>query len=353
MGASHPSGAKGGPTGVARTAEEPGQTVNVDLCFVPAQHAPAETLPAVSGSSGRLVVTPHAEVARPTPSWPGRIFEDPALDYTDAMQAFVAASAAPARPPDAEQTPEQEEAQQRKEAHRILRQKAEALRAERRQVRAQRSLEDAVWQVLAADRRGAAAPDENLPAAEEAQWRRLRAQRRATLAQRQGEDTAWRQQRHALRQEHDQEPGARTWIAVLVLTDNCTRQCLGLPLFIAGAKVTAAMVTAALRTLLPPELQFLISDRGTHFTAHELADLARERDFLHVRIARHRPESNGIAERFVQTVKTWLRAHPWTCADELAALLARFKDEYNARPHQGLSIPGLSPHEFAQRVWLM
>jgi hypothetical protein len=40
-----------------------------------------------------------------------------------------------------------------------------------------------------------------------------------------------------------------------------------LPLFVAGAKVAAAMVIDALRTLLPPDLQFLISDRGSHFTA--------------------------------------------------------------------------------------
>jgi len=143
----------------------------------------------------------------------------------------------------------------------------------------------------------------------------------------------------ALRQERDQQPSVRTWIAVLVLTDNCTRQCLGLPLFVAGARITAAEVTTALRALLPPALQFLISDRGIHFTAHDLADLTADRDFVHVLIARHRPESNGIAERFVQTVKTWLRTHPWASADELATLLVRFQDEYNARPHQGISIP--------------
>ncbi len=353
MGTPHRSGAKGGPAGVARTAEEPGQTVNVDLCFVPAVHAPAETLPAVSGSSGRLVVTPCAEAASPAPPWPGRVFEDPALDYADAMRAFVAASAVPARPPDAAQTPEQEETQQRKEAQRVVRQKEEALRAARRQVRAQRRLEDAVWQMLNADRRGVAAPDEESPAADAVQWRRLRAQQQATREQRQEEDTAWRQQRQALRQERDQQPSVRTWIAVLVLTDNCTRQCLGLPLFVAGARITAAEVTTALRALLPPALQFLISDRGIHFTAHDLADLTADRDFVHVLIARHRPESNGIAERFVQTVKTWLRTHPWASADELATLLVRFQDEYNARPHQGISIPGLSPNEFAQRVWLM
>ena len=143
------------------------------------------------------------------------------------------------------------------------------------------------------------------------------------------------------------------WIAILVITDNCTRQCLGLPLFVAGARVTAEMVVAALRALLPCELQFLISDRGVHFTAQVFAQLAREEGFIHVVIARHRPQSNGIAERFVRTLKEWLADKVWTSDQELAALVAQFRAEYNDRPHQGLGIPGLSPNEFAGRIWLM
>jgi len=27
--------------------------------------------------------------------------------------------------------------------------------------------------------------------------------------------------------------------------------------------------------------------------------------------------------------------------------------EYNDRPHQGLPIPGLSPNEYAKRIWLV
>jgi hypothetical protein len=27
--------------------------------------------------------------------------------------------------------------------------------------------------------------------------------------------------------------------------------------------------------------------------------------------------------------------------------------EYNNRPHQGLGLPGLSPNEFANRIWLL
>jgi len=43
----------------------------------------------------------------------------------------------------------------------------------------------------------------------------------------------------------------------------------------------------------------------------------------------------------------------WPTADALAALLQSFVDEYNDRPHQGLPLPGLSPNEFAKRIWLL
>ena len=137
-----------------------------------------------------------------------------------------------------------------------------------------------------------------------------------------------------------------------MVTDNCTRQCLGLPLFVAGNNVTAEMVVDALRILLPPELQFLISDRGTHFTAQIFQQLAKDENFIHLLIARHRPQSNGIAERFVRTLKEWLADKSWQSDQELAHLLDLFLAVYNNRPHQGLPIPGLSPNEFAKRIWL-
>jgi len=353
VGEVHKRGQKGGPSGVARTAEESGQTANVDLCFVPATHDAQQRLPAVSGSSGRLVVTPVRETDEEH-TWPGQIFEDPSVAYAEAMDAFVAASTAPPLPRTPEQWEAQEEQQARKEEQRLHHHAEMALRAERSAQRAQRRQEDTAWRDLCAARQtapsGQGGPAD--PAAEAA-WRAQRAQRRATLERRQQDDACWRQQRLTLLGSQLPAPAARRWIAVLVLTDNCTRQCVGLPLFAAGAKVTAEMVRDALRTLLPPELQYLISDRGTHFTAHTLARLAREADFVHVLIARHRPESNGIAERFVRTLKEWLAGQTWESADALAALLAQFRAEYNERPHQGLGIPGLSPTEFAQRIWLL
>jgi transposase InsO family protein len=188
--------------------------------------------------------------------------------------------------------------------------------------------------------------------AEAARWRALRAQRRAEQARRQQADAAWRQARQQVRARLTGLT-VTAWIAILVITDNCTRQCLGLPLFVTGPKVTADLIVAALRALLPTDLQFLISDRGVHFTAQVFEQLAWEQGFVHVVIARHRPESNGIAERFVRTLKEWLADQAWTTAAELAALLDQFRAEYNDRPHQGLALPGLSPNEFADRLWLL
>jgi len=105
--------------------------------------------------------------------------------------------------------------------------------------------------------------------------------------------------------------------------------------------------------LLPAHLQFLISDRGTHFTANVFQQLAKETEFVHVVIARHRPQSNGIAERFVRTLKEWLADKAWQSDMQLLEFLHLFLLEYNDRPHQGLLIPGLSPNEFAKRIWLV
>ena len=342
----------------SRSAEQPGQTLNVDLCFVPATHAVSAKLPAVSGSSGRLIVErPPAEDN--IGAWPGRIFENPELSYEDAMLAFVATAQERASQP-ASLADAAANGSLATEKRTLGRSEAQ-LRDARRQVRAQRQLEDAAWQAARVAQRAAAQADQVRPkaarrsakAARTAQWRALRDQRRATLAARQQDDAAWRQARLELRQRWSALPVISAWIAILVIVDNCTRQCLGLPLFVAGPKVTAEMIVEALGRLLPPELQFLITDRGTHFTANAFKTLVLSEAFIHVLIARHRPESNGIAERFVRTLKEWLADKAWLDDQALATLLQQFLAEYGDRPHQGLAMPGLSPNEFAKRIWLM
>jgi transposase InsO family protein len=336
-----------------RTAEEPGQTLNVDLCFVPVSHERANKLPAVSGSSGRLVVERSKE-AEAEKQWPGRVFEQDQLEYRDAMLAFVNASRAQARE---ETKPKEENTTSDKAQKRALRQTEEQLRSQRRQVRQKRQAEDALWRTLRKEHKQQkemkAHLDKAMRKTQTAHWHTLCQQRKQTLAHRRQEDAVWSQQRYAIRQRWSTFPLVSAWIAILVITDNCTRQCLGLPMFIAGARVTSEMVVTALQALLPPELLFLISDRGTHFTANAFRELVRTEEFIHVLIARHRPQSNGIAERFVRTLKEWLKDKSWVDDTDLALLLEQFLVEYNNRPHQGLPIPGLSPNEFAGRTWLM
>ena len=238
-----------------------------------------------------------------------------------------------------------------------MRQAEEQLRSQRRQVRRKRQAEDALWRTLRKKRKQQkemkAHMDKVTRKTQTAHWHTLCQERKQILAHRRQEDLVWGQQRHAIRQRWSTFSLVSAWIAILVITDNCTRQCLGLPIFIAGARVTSEMVVTALQALLPPELLFLISDRGTHFTAKAFRELVRTEEFIHVLIARHRPQSNGIAERFVRTLKEWLKDKSWVDDTDLALLLEQFLVEYNNRPHQGLPIPGLSPNEFAGRTWLM
>jgi len=349
--------AKGGPRGTNRTADEPGQTLNVDLCFVPAWHEAAQRLPAASGSSGRLVISgPRPRAGEAERTWPGRVFEDPERAYGEAMQEFVR-RAAPRTPTRGALRPRRGSAGQA--TRRERQEQRRELAARRAQALQRRQREDAAWQAAGRERRAWLRPEQWTPGyaaafrGAEDRWRALEAQRQAALARRQEEDAAWRAERERLRAAPAPPAARPPWVAILVLTDNCTRQCLGLPLFVAGPKVTAEEVVAALRALLPAEPQFLITDRGTHFTARPFAQFAEEEGFVHVPIARHRPESNGIAERFVRTLKAWLAERAWDAAEGLEPLLWQFRAEYNDRPHQGLGIPGLSPNEFAARIWLL
>ena len=240
----------------------------------------------------------------------------------------------------------------RKAAKQALRRAEEVLRDERYQVRERRKQEDAAWQALRKqfrDERTRSKAEGRLWPGKWAAWEN----RRTALAERQREDAKWRTQHQQLRQLAQDTGQVSAWLAILVVIDNCTRQCFGLPLFVAGAQVTAQQVVEALDALLPAELKYLISDQGSHFRTRVFAQLAERKDFLWVPIARHRPQSNGIAERFVRTLKEWLADKAWQSSEELAQLLDEFLPGYNDRPHQGLPIPGLSPNEFARRIWLI
>jgi transposase InsO family protein len=313
-------------------------------------------LPAVSGSSGRLVVE-RIRSQDEEPQWPGQVFAEAGMDYEEAMLLYAEATRD-------RLFHHREEKTLKLETPTCWRKEWEG-RAERYQVRQQRKQEDLAWkeakaqwrktrhdfQALTRDaHREQKANFENAKRA----WQLLRQQRQETVENRKRENQAWHQRNQALKTELPTTTAeTRAWIAILVVSDNCTRQCLGLPAFRSGSKLTSAEVIAALHAILPPELQFLISDQGTHFRSNGFAQFAEDEDFIHIPVYRHRPETNGIAERFVLTLKNWLRDKSWDTVAGLENWLVDFFPFYNNRPHQGLPIPGLSPYEFAQRIWLM
>jgi transposase InsO family protein len=247
-----------------------------------------------------------------------------------------------------------------------LRIETEALRNQRRRQRLERRQADETWRQYRHKRRDYLQAWRQLSRSEKrhrraeyetaaADWRAQKAVRQAVQQTHRGEDEGWRQARQGLASRRQQlnlpscSPG-HLWLAILVVVDNCTRRCLGLPLFTAGAHVTSDLVVAALPQLLPAELQFLISDNGPQFKAETFAELARTASFIHIRIAPRRACTNGIAERFVQTLKAWLAQHTWTSPEELDRLLTEFLAFYNDRPHQGAELNGLSPNEYARRL---
>ena len=319
-------------------------------------------LPAVSGSSGKLVVE-RSESATGDKWYPGQVFDQEGLSYEEAMAQFVADSQLNASNVTVNPSPEAVARATAKAEKAALRQAEEELKVARRRQRQQRQIEDKIWRAeQTAEREAKAQRKKERASGQRAAYgsqkalkerqRQRRQQRHQQIEQRKQEDQQWRQQRQAIRERQQVTGLVMTWLAILVITDNCTRQCVGLPLFVAGSHVTADMVVEALRQLLPPELQFLISDRGVHFTAKAFRQLAEDEDFIHVLIARHRPQSNGIAERFVRTLKEWLKDKSWQSPEELETLLSLFRLEYNDRPHQGLPLPGLSPNEYANRLYV-
>ena len=329
--------------------------LNADLCFVPQHHVAQEVLPAVSGSSGRLVVQPSRSASEER-HWAGLVFAEAELDYEEAMQRYIAATSDRLEHSKTERSAELPGPS----AWRIENQQ----RAERHAVIQRRKQEEVAWKVAKAVYRQARQAYQALSRSERRQqrktwqetlanWCELREQRQKAVVARRQENHAWHVRTHQRVTGEAQTSEERRWFAVLVVTDNCTRQSLGLPVFSAGAKLTAQELVAALRTILPDTLQYFISDQGAHFRTKAFAALATERNFVHVPVYRHRPETNGIAERLVLTLKRWLMDEAWKSADELQSLLSLFVTDYNDRPHQGLAIPGLSPNEFAKRLWVM
>ena len=116
---------------------------------MPVSHDAEVKLPAVGGSSGRLVIE-QPEETESKRTWPGQVFANLDLDYEEAMLEFITASRAESEPLSSRPSPEILSIKAQKcELH----QEDQKIRDERRLVREQRRLEDQAWSALKTERR--------------------------------------------------------------------------------------------------------------------------------------------------------------------------------------------------------
>ena len=86
----------------------------------------------------------------------------------------------------------------------------------------------------------------------------------------------------------------------------------------------------------------LVSDNGPQFISYEFEDLMKSNGILHIKSAPYHPQTNGEAERFVQTFKHYLtkvKFHKLS-SKELDEGILRFLATYRCVPH---SITEMSP----------
>ena len=293
-------------------------------------------------------------------SWAGQVFQRKDLSYDEAMEAYIQKRA------EVKEKKEEKSEDPFRKARLDLRTREEQLRIERRVMRERRKVEDEEWRKKREERRAFKKEWQNLPAEEkknrgeekkarEKEWQECKAIRHQIKEQREAEDAKWRARRAELRIQKEELKGliARlipTFLAILVVLDNCTRKCLALPLFVAGRKVDADTIVKALRAILPRSLKYLISDNGPQFISQAFKNLAGDAEFIHIRITPRRPKTNGIAERFIRTFKEMLFQYTWNDAGELGDILPKIISEYNDRPHQGRELNGISPNEYERRL---
>lgn len=349
------------PQAQVQRAERPDQTVNIDLCFIPRQKLPQPEEPsAAEGSTGEAQPQPIPSAC----AYPGEVFQREDLSYDEQMQLYAQgrqereASPKPQKEVSAEEAALQTELEE-------LRIEQEELCQEGRKARKARKERDQTWKADRQQRKKVEQERQKLPhkekkrlkklhQQEDEQWKAQKAERRQAVEQQTQQQIQMKEKRQEIKKEEAEIKGKLSLltglVAVLIIVDNCTRRCLGIPLFLDGRNVTADSLIEALRVLLPPELHYLISDNGSQFKAALFQRLAQERSFLHVRISPRRPRTNGIAERFVRTLKEMLLPYYWDSPEELERILAPILLKYNDRPHQGKGLDGLSPNELDRRL---
>ena len=97
-------------------------------------------------------------------------------------------------------------------------------------------------------------------------------------------------------------------------------------------------------------IERMLTDNGASYRSHAYRDVLAHHEIRHKRTRPFRPQTNGKAERFIQTLlNEWAYARPYRSNRDRLDALHRFVGFYNrGRPHT--AIGGLVPHAAVNNV---
>ena len=97
-------------------------------------------------------------------------------------------------------------------------------------------------------------------------------------------------------------------------------------------------------------IERMLTDNGSSYRSHAYRDTLARHDIRHKRTRPYRPQTNGKAERFIQTlINEWAYARPYRSNGDRLHALRRFVAFYNQRrPHT--AIGGLVPQAAVNNV---
>ena len=93
------------------------------------------------------------------------------------------------------------------------------------------------------------------------------------------------------------------------------------------------------------EIRRVLTDNGSPFMSHAWRQTCAELGIVHKRTRSYRPQTNGKAERFIQSaLREWAYGIAYDHSSERTAMLAKWQHHYNwHRPHAGIGgIPPMS-----------
>jgi transposase InsO family protein len=137
-----------------------------------------------------------------------------------------------------------------------------------------------------------------------------------------------------------------------VVIDDASRYAVVVPVpDESGASAAHALeIAAAELAILGVRIERVLTDNGGAYRSHAYRDALADLGARHKRTRPFRPQTNGKAERVIQTLlNEWAYARPYRRNDERAAALPVFADFYNRRrPHTALG--GRSPLDAVNNV---